>query len=118
MMKIVRFVRKRRDMTTDEFKKYWLTKHSELEKMVVQKTPVRKITASFATGELKGGKELPFDGLAEIYFDSVEDMKVFYESEIHKTGVMRKDEENFVDMAADPIRVVTEEYVVAEKTEK
>jgi uncharacterized protein (TIGR02118 family) len=115
MIKIVRFVKKRPDLTMEEFKQYWLTKHSELEKIVVQKTPVRKITASFATGELKGGKELPFDGLAELYFDSVDDMQAFYASEFHKTGVMRKDEENFVDMTADPIRVVTEEYVAAEK---
>jgi hypothetical protein len=42
-------------------------------------------------------------------------MQAFYASDFHKTGVMRKDEENFVDMAADPIRVVTEEYVAAEK---
>lgn len=115
MIKIVRFVKKRKDLTMEEFRNYWLTKHSELEKMVVEKTTVRRITASFATGELKGGKELPFDGLAEIYFDSVEDMNVFYASEIHKTGVMRKDEVNFVEMTADPVRVVTEEFVVAEK---
>ena len=112
MIKTVRFVRKRRDMTRDEFKEYWLTKHLEIEKIALQKTKVRKITASFATGELKGGRELPFDGLAEIYFDSIGDLKAHYETEFHKSGVMRKDEENFVDMAADPIRVVTEEYVV------
>jgi len=115
MIKIVRFVKKRKDLTMEEFKNYWLTKHRELEKMVVEKTPVRKITASFATGELKGGKELPFDGLAEIYFDSAEDMQAFYQSDFHKTGVMRKDELNFVDMDADPVRVVTEEFVVGEK---
>jgi hypothetical protein len=61
MIKVVRFVKRRKDLTREEFKAYWLNKHSQLEKMVMEKTPMRKIVASFATGELIGGKEPPFD---------------------------------------------------------
>lgn len=112
-IKLIRFVRKRKDLTREQFKEYWLTKHAQLEKMVVEQTPMRKILASFATGELIGGTELPFDGIAELYFDSVEDMRATMAS--HIPAMMRKDEENFVDMSAEVIRVVTEEYLIAEK---
>lgn len=115
MIKTVRFVKRRKDLTLEEFKNYWLTKHSQLEKMVVEKTPVKKIVASFATGEMRGGKEPPFDGMVEIYFETLEDRDLFYAGEVHKSGIMRKDEENFVDMSEEPVRAITEEYVIAEK---
>ena len=112
MFKVVRFVKKRDDITLDQFKEYWLTKHSQLEQVVLEKSAVRKIVATFATGELISG-ELPFDGFAELYFDSLEDMRAMFASDI--PAMMRKDEENFVDMTVEPIRVVTEEYVIGEK---
>ena len=112
MIKVVRFVKKRDDITREQFKEYWLTKHSQLERVVLEKSPVKKIVATFATGELISG-ELSFDGFAELYFDSVEDMQTMFASDI--PAMMRKDEENFVDMAVEPVRVVTEEYVIGEK---
>ena len=48
--------------------------------------------------------------VAELYFDSLEDMRAMFASDI--PAMMRKDEENFVDMTVEPIRVVTEEYVI------
>ncbi len=113
MIKVVRFVKRRKDLTHEEFKAYWLNKHSQLEKMVMEKTPVRKIVASFATGGMIGGKESPFDGMVELYYDSLEDMRAAFAGDI--PAIMRKDEENFVDMSEEPVRVVTEEYVMAER---
>ena len=112
MIKVVRFVKKRDDITREQFKEYWLTRHAQLEQIVLEKSPVRKIVASFATGELISGA-LPFDGFAELYFDSLEDMRAMFASDI--PAMMRKDEENFVDMTVEPVRVVTEEYVIGEK---
>ena len=113
MVKVVRFVKRRKDMTREQFKAYWFNEHSKLEKMVAEKTPVRKIIASFATGEMIGGKEPPFDGMVELYFNSVEDMRAMFQSEV--PGIMLKDEENFVDRSEEPVRVVTEEYLMSEK---
>lgn len=113
MIKVVRFVKRRKDLTHEQFKAYWLNKHSELEKMVMEKTPMRKIVATFPTGEMIGGKEPPFDGMVELYFDSVEDMRATFASEIPK--IMLKDEENFVDLSEKPVRVVTEEHIMGER---
>ena len=113
MIKLLRFVKKRPDLTAEEFKRYWLTKHLELERWNVENTPMIKIEALFATGEMIGGKEPPFDGLAELCFENLEDMYSVMRSDV--PARMLKDEENFVDTSAEVIRVVTEAYVVAEK---
>ena len=117
MIKVYRFVKKRQDLTMDEFKNYWLTKHGEYGKMLVEKTPVRKITASFTKQSL-GGKESPFDGMAEIYFDSEQDLGAFLESGLYESSGMQKDEENFADLKVDLVLVTAEEYVVAERPQK
>ena len=114
MIKIVRFVKRRKDLTQEQFKAYWLNKHSKLEKIVVEKTPVKRIIASFVTGEMIGGEEPPFDGMVELYYNSVEDMRAAFAGDI--PAMMRKDEENFVDLSEKPVRVVTEEYVMSERT--
>ena len=110
MVKIVRFIKRRKDLTHEQFKAYWLNKHSQLEKMVMEKTPMRKIVATFPTGEMVGGKEPPWDGMVELYFDSLEEMRAMFATEIPK--IMLKDEENFVDHSEPPLRIVTEEYVM------
>ncbi len=117
MLKIYRFVRRRPDLTMDEFKNYWLTKHAQFGKLLAEKTPVRKITASF-TKHLIAGKESPFDGMAEIYYDSFQDLQASQKSGLYVSSGMQKDEENFADLTTDLTLVLAEEYVVAEKTKE
>jgi len=112
-IKVVRFVKKRKDMTREQFKAYWLNEHSKLEKIVVEKTPVKKIVASFATGDMIGGEAPPFDGMVELYYDTIEDMRAAFAGDI--PAMMRKDEENFVDLSEKPVRLVTEEYLPTER---
>ncbi len=113
MYKLLRFVKRRPDLTQEQFKEYWLNRHVELERWNVENTPMVKIEALFATGEMVGGKEPPFDGLAELWFETLEDMRAVMSSDV--PARMLKDEENFVDTSAEIVRVVTEAYVVAEK---
>jgi uncharacterized protein (TIGR02118 family) len=113
MIKVVRFVKRRKDLTQEQFKQYWLKEHSKLETIVMAKTPVKKIVASFATGEMIGGAEPLFDGMVELYYDSIDDMKNAFGGDI--PAMMRKDEENFVDLSEPAVRVVTEEYIMNER---
>ncbi|MDP3767031.1 MAG: EthD domain-containing protein [Dehalococcoidia bacterium] len=112
MLKVVRMVKRRKDLTLPRFKAYWLEHHVPLEQRVVQTTPVRKIVASFSTGQLVGGTEPPFDGMASIYFDSLADLKATFAGPT--PAMMRKDEENFIDLTGEVVRTITEEYNVAE----
>ena len=111
-IKFVRLVKRLPALTQEEFKAYWLENHSKLEDKVMESGWVSKITASFATGEV-GGAEPPFDGMAEIYFDSVEDLQALVSS--HIPEMMREDERNFIDLSGEIVRVVMEEYTMGER---
>jgi len=108
-LKIVRTVYRRRDLTHRQFKDYWLKNHSKLEDRVIAESPVQKIVASFAVPE--AGKHPAFDGMVELYFKSADDIRATFAGPI--PAMMRKDEENFVQMDAPAIRAVCEERVIA-----
>jgi hypothetical protein len=112
-LKIIRTVFRRRDLTQPQFKDYWLNNHSKLEEVVIRDSPVLRIVATFAVpGALHGGAS-PFDGMVELYFGSPQDIRAMFSSAI--PAMMRKDEENFVQMDAPAIRFIADEHVTYER---
>jgi len=110
-IKIVRTVYRRKDLTLQQFKDYWLTNHSKLEDRVIRESPVTRIVATFAVPE--PGKAPDFDGMVELYFNRVDDIRAMFSGPI--PAMMRSDEENFVQMDAPAIRVVAEEHLLAQR---
>lgn len=108
-LKIVRTVHRRKDLTPQQFKDYWIKNHSKLEERVIAESPVQKIVATFALPE--ASKDPAFDGMVELYFASAADIRAMFAGPI--PAMMRKDEENFVQMDAPAIRAVCEEHVIA-----
>jgi uncharacterized protein (TIGR02118 family) len=106
-LKIIRTVYRRRDLTHEQFKDYWLKNHSRLEQRVIAESPVQRIVATFAIPQ--AGKDPAFDGMVELYFASVEDIRSMFAGPI--PAMMRKDEENFVQMDAPAVRLVAEEFI-------
>ncbi len=113
MVKAVILIKRRKDLTREQFKEYWLTKHIKLEQENVEKNPVRKIVASFVLDGVEG-PEPPFDGMVELYFDSIEDMKKDVMGP--QREIMYADEENFCDHSEPQVVAVTQEYLMAVKT--
>jgi uncharacterized protein (TIGR02118 family) len=109
-LKIIRTVIRRKDLTLAQFKDYWLKNHSKLEHRVIAESPVVRIVASFALPPEPGGNEPHFDGMVELYFSSTDDIRAMFAGPI--PAMMRKDEENFVQMDAPAIRLVAEEFVL------
>ena len=107
-LKIIRTVYRRRDLSHQQFKDYWLKNHSKLEDRVIAESPVQRIVATFAVPE--ADKDPAFDGMVELYFRSVEDIRSMFAGPI--PAMMRKDEENFVQMDAPAVRLVAEEFAV------
>jgi hypothetical protein len=99
-IKIIRTVYRRRDLTHAQFKDYWLKNHSKLEDRVIAESPVQRIVATFAVPE--AGKDPAFDGMVELCFRSVEDIRSMFAGPI--PAMMRKNEENFVQMQGPPVR--------------
>jgi uncharacterized protein (TIGR02118 family) len=110
-LKTIRTISRRRDLTHAQFKDYWLNQHSRLKREVIETTCMERIIASFALAENPVVPE--FDGLAELYFRTVEDIRAMFAGPV--PAMMRKDEENFVQMNAPAVRLVAEEYVIGEK---
>ena len=113
MVKAIIFMKRRKDLTREQFKEYWLTQHVNLEKENAEKNWVRKIVASIALDD-ESLPEPPWDGMVELYFDSIEDMKKDVQGEQRK--IMWADEENFCDHTEEPVVVITQEYLMAVKT--
>ena len=110
-LKVIRTVYRRRDLGQAAFKQYWLARHAKLEEQVIATTPMRRIVATFALPESAAPE---FDGMAELYFDRLEDIRATFAGPV--PAMMRKDEENFVQMDAPAVRLVAEEYLIGEKT--
>jgi uncharacterized protein (TIGR02118 family) len=113
MVKVAIVMYKRKDLTREQFKNYWLNHHKKLELDSLRRDPVRKIVVSFATDVVMGAKDVPWDALVELYFDSVEDMKKQFAGV--RDSIMFEDEKNFIDHSEPRILVLTEEYVIGEK---
>lgn len=111
-IKVIRTVYRRRDLSHDRFKDYWLTNHSKLENKVIETTGMRRIVATFALPQ--AGVEPDFDGMVELYFGAAEDIRTMFAGPV--PAMMRKDEENFVQMDAPAVRLVAEEYVIGERS--
>lgn len=75
MFKAIILLKRREDMTHDEFKTWWLEEHSA---KAAQLPGVRKICFNLAQD---GGA---FDGVSELWFDSQEDFEAAYATEIGK----------------------------------
>ena len=105
-------MQRRKDLTREQFKNYWLTRHKQLELDSLREDPVRKIVVSFTTDEELLG-EPAFDAMVELYFDSVQDMRDQFGGS--RDAIMLEDEKNFIDLSVPRIMTVTEEYLIGEK---
>ena len=73
MYKIIRMVKRRKDLTLAQFKDYWLTRHAGLQRRSLDMAPVRKVVASFSTGEVAlGGAGGEVDAMSGGYFKTIQ----------------------------------------------
>lgn len=72
MVKIVAVIRKKPEHTREEFLHFWNVEHPQL----VRKLPgIRRYRQNPA---IEHRKDWPFDGMAELWFDSMQDIKAAY----------------------------------------
>lgn len=107
-LKVVLTAQRKKDLTCAQFKDAWVKSHAKIEHKMLLESPLLKMVASFAAPE--EGKPPAFDGMLEMYFASADDIKATFASPL--LGIMRKDEESYVQMDAPEIRIIAEEYVL------
>jgi uncharacterized protein (TIGR02118 family) len=124
MIKIVFCLRRKQNLTPEEFRRYWLDQHAELVRRYAPALRLRRYTQSHtitdpriaAIIEARGSDIEPYDGVAELWWDSIEEIT---EAVATKEGMdaghhLLRDEQTFIDQANSSI-FYTEEYVIFDR---
>ena len=107
-LKVVLTAVRRKGMSHGQFKDAAFKAHTKVESKMLAESPIQKVVASYSVPQ--PGETPPFDGMLELYFASVADIKATFASPV--IGMLQKDEESYVQMDAPEIRLVIEEYVL------
>lgn len=115
MIKVVYCLRRKAEMSLEQFQKYWLETHAEFGRNIPGVK--RYVQVHALGGELQemlaaghpAGKNEPFDGVAELWFEE-EDLRKLGGTEGALAAV--QDEANFIDFARSVIFLAKEHVIV------
>ncbi len=118
--KMIFCLRRREDLEPEEFSRYWRERHAELFQRFADTLRVRRYTQSHrlptkVNDALRSYRGAPdgYDGVAEVWFDSLEDLLAALGTPEGRAAAeaLIEDERHFIDHAASPIWI-SEEHVV------
>jgi uncharacterized protein (TIGR02118 family) len=112
MIKVIVAIVRNPGMSPEQFHAYWRTQHAQLVagSDAARRYLRRYIQAHTIASEY--GKEDPaFDGMAELWFDSIEDSNRFF-SDPEYLKTIKPDELCFADMVRTQFIVTVEERVI------
>jgi uncharacterized protein (TIGR02118 family) len=123
MIKLVFCLRRLPTLSVAEFHRYWGENHAELVRQHAPTLRIRRYTQSHTFSdprlspviESRGGQIDAFDGVAELWWDSVDD---FVEAGSSTEGrlagqALRSDEETFIDLPNSPLFFSNEHVVIS-----
>jgi uncharacterized protein (TIGR02118 family) len=123
MVKFVYCVRRLPGLTLEEFNKYWLEKHGPLVKSYATALKARRYVQSYLMDsrlndivrQPRGAAE-PYDGITEIWWDSVEDLIAANQTPEGQEANHRlaQDEARFVDLSRSSV-FFTQEHTVFDR---
>jgi len=106
--KMIFGAKRRPGMSREDFGRYWLTTHADKARKV---PGVKRYVINLAPDLSGGGRELPYDGFAEAWFESEEMMRTSGRSP--ELQVVLEDEKNLFDLSTR-FSVIVEEHVMIE----
>jgi uncharacterized protein (TIGR02118 family) len=112
MIKVSIFLTRHPDLTRDEFVAYWTQKHTPLlASLPPGALQVHRYVQLLPTdGEIPGIDTASYDGVAELWVDSVADAATWFTSAAYNSDIAA-DEENFLDRSATRFLYSTETVV-------
>lgn len=123
MTKMVFCVRKRQELSEQEFYSYWLDEHGPLVASHAASLRIKRYVQSHTKhndlGQMissqRGMKLAGFDGIAEVWWDSHEDMLAALGTDAGQaaSAALAEDEARFIDMENSTI-FFTEEFVIVD----
>ena len=122
MVKLIFCLRRLPSLSTEQFQEYWLNRHAPLVRTVAPVLKIRRyvqchsfVDARLAPGLVaRGGSVTPYDGVAELWWDSIEEViAAGSTSEGLEAGrKLLEDERRFIDLSQSPLYFVREREII------
>lgn len=97
MIKLSILMVRRPDASYEAFLHHWATTHAEIiAAQPATKRYIRRYVQDHLAGEGTKAEGASFDGIAEVWFDSMEDAKAFFASDDYRDRII-PDEKSFLD---------------------
>ena len=122
MIKLVFNLRRRPEMTRDEFQAYWRDRHAPLvsrhaETLRIRRyvqTHARSSEVAAAQSAARGGEPDVYDGQAELWWDSFDDVAAVVSTPAGLQAALEllEDERRFIDLEHSPLWIGEEHEVV------
>jgi uncharacterized protein (TIGR02118 family) len=123
MIKLVFTLRRRDGTTREEFQHYWREQHAPLVKRHAEtlrirryvQTQARDTDLDDALAASRGSEPAVYDGVAELWWDSFDDLVAAYSTEAGQAAgaELLEDERRFIDLPRSPLWLGEEQVVVA-----
>jgi uncharacterized protein (TIGR02118 family) len=122
MIKLVFVIRRREDLAPEEFHRYWLEEHGPLARRLLEPLGARRyVQAHTLSTDLNAalaasrGTSEPYDGLAEVWWDSLDALLAVSNSEEGQRAneTLTEDEARFIDFERSSF-FMTEEHTILE----
>jgi uncharacterized protein (TIGR02118 family) len=123
MIKLVFVIRRREDLPPEEFHRYWLEEHGPLAGSLLEQLGARRYAQTHTVNaDLNGalaaarGTAEAYDGLAEIWWDSLDAFLAAAGSEAGQSAneTLMKDEARFIDLERSSF-FITEEHSILDQ---
>lgn len=124
MIKLVFTIRRRPGMTREEFQHYWREHHAALVRRHAETLRIRRYVQTHAReteldealAASREGEADVYDGVAELWWDSLEDLMAAYSSEAGQAAgaELLSDERRFIDLPRSVLWLGEERVVIGE----
>jgi uncharacterized protein (TIGR02118 family) len=124
MIKLVFSLRRRPEMTREEFQAYWRDRHAPLVSRHADALRIRRYVQTHARSSeiaaaqsaARGSEPDVYDGQAELWWDSLDDVVAAVSTQEGRQAAIEllEDERRFIDLEQSPLWI-GEEYVVVNR---
>jgi uncharacterized protein (TIGR02118 family) len=121
MFKLVYCLRRKPGMSVEEFQQYWREVHAPLVAERAELLGIKRYVQAHSTlpdlipvlQQRNGGSPDPYDGVAEIWFETLDSMGGDDPAVQQAAADLLADEGNFIDLAQSPLWIAQENVVVS-----
>ena len=122
MIKLVFTLRRRDGMSREEFQRYWREQHAPLVARHAEALRIRRYIQvhardtdlDTAISASRGSEPRAYDGVAELWWESLEDLRAAYASEEGQVAgaELLEDERRFIELPSSPLWLGEENVVI------